>query len=214
MMKDFWSQPHKYDPVPAAQKELFESGALVRPRFEPMPLTQSSLMSSKTAIAAGEDGLKSEVVEAMTRMARRPSLDWCVDADLARKLCHGEVMKFSSDEERERVVRKAEMFAERIAEKISVRKGKEVAKQDVGFVPVDGELKESIVDKVVKGKYEFPSRPREIKGRDATIEQVEAALKMNGSYTPRKGRTVLDMVRSMWPAGRSTAARSASPANA
>lgn len=205
-MRDFWAAPHKYDPMPERQRALLASGAVQKPVFKPLPIEQETLVTNRIATAAGEDGLKTEVVSAMARLARRPVLDWTVDADLARRLCHGEVLKFSSDEERERITMKAELFAEKTAAKISKRKGEEVVKEDVGFVPVGGEMRERIVDKVLKGRYVVLARPEAVRGREATIGQVEAALRLNGSYTTGKGKTVLDMVKAMWPREKRAAA--------
>jgi len=198
-MKKFWATPHQYDPVPAMQERLLEAGLIKRPEFEPLAVEQDALVTNRIATAAGADGLRTEIVKAMARLARRPDLEWAVDADLARSLSHGELMKFGSDEERERVTRKAELFAERTAAKIAKRKGVEVEKQDVGFVPVDGETREKIVDKVLKGRYELEQRGDELTGKEATINQIRASLKMNGTYTPGKADTVLDMVSKMWP---------------
>lgn len=200
-MSKYYAAPHKFDEDLTMPQKLVEMGVIDKPEFTPLDMKQEKLVTDRISMAAGEDGLRTEVVSAMARLARRPNLDWTVDADLARRLCHGEVIKFTSGEERERIVRKAEMFAERTAEKISVRKGTKVEKEDVGFVPVGGEMRERIVDKVLKGRYEMMQREEKVTGREATINQVEAALKINGTYTPGKSSQVLDMVRKLWPAG-------------
>jgi len=211
-MRKFWAAPQQYDPVPGMQESLLQSGLITRPEFAPLPLEQDSLVTNRIATAAGPDGLRGEMVKTMARLARRPDLEWTVDADLARRLNHGGLMKFGSDEERERVTRKAELFATRTAAKIARRKGIEVEKEDVGFVPVQGETREKIVDKVLKGRYELEQRGDGLTGKDATINQIKASLKMNGTYTPGKANTVLDMVSKMWPQAPATRSSSGKPA--
>lgn len=198
-MKAFWAAPHLHDPDIQASTTAILSGTPTSPPFEPLPIKEETFVTNRVSVAAGDDGMKGEMVSAMARLARRPNLDWTVDADLARRLGYGEVIKFSSDEERERITRKAEVFAERTAAKISKRKGTEVVKEDVGFAPVGGEWRRKIVDKVLKGKYELKSRGEEVTGREGTLKQVEAALGFNGSYTTGKGGEVLEMVRRLWP---------------
>lgn len=198
-MKAFWAAPHHYDPDWQASTSAILSGTPTSPPFEPLPIKQETFVTNRISMAAGENGMKAEMVSAMARLARRPNLDWTVDADLARRLGYGEVLKFTSDEERERITRKAEVFAERTAGKIAKRKGVEVVKKDVGFEPVAGEWRGRIVDKVLKGKYELSGRSEEVAGREGTLKQVEAALGFNASYTKGKAGEVLDMVRRMWP---------------
>jgi len=183
---------------------LIESGLIKKPEFKPLDLTTQTLVTNRIAHAAGEEGVRSEMLAAMGRLARRPNLDWTVDADLARRLNHGELIKFKNDEERYRITTMAEMFAERTAAKISKRKGVEIKKQDVGFVPVAGEERNRLVDKVLKGKYEVPCRKgAEVSAnaeKDNMIGQAAVALKLNGSYTTGGSRQVLEMLRDMWPA--------------
>jgi hypothetical protein len=195
----------EYDPDhPGYINNLIESGLIEKPEFKPLDLSTRALVTNRIAYAAGEEGVRSEMLQAMGRLARRPNFDWTVDADLARRLNHGELIKFNNDEERYRITAMAEMFAERTATKISRRKGVEVKKQDVGFVPVAGEERNRLVDKVLKGKYELP--PREgvdvsVKAeKDKMIDQAAVALKLNGSYTVGGSQRVLEMLRDMWPA--------------
>lgn len=198
-------QLSEHDPDhPAFINNLMESGLIKKPEFKPLDLSTRALVTNRIAHAAGEEGVRSEMLQAMGRLARRPNLDWTVDADLARRLNHGELIKFNDDEERFRVTAMAEMFAEHTAAKISRRKGEEIKKQDVGFVPVAGEERNRLVDKVLKGKYEVPQREGvEVSvnaEKDKMIGQAAVALKLNGSYTTGGSQRVLEMLRDMWPA--------------
>ena len=197
---------------PGFINNLIESGLIKKPEFKPLDLSKRTLVTNRIAHAAGEEGMRSEMMQAMGRLARRPNLDWTVDADLARRLNHGELIKFNHDEERFRITMMAEMFAERTAEKISKRKGVEVKKQDVDFVPVAGEERKRLVDTVLKGKYEIPQREgAEVSmkaEKDKMIGQAAVALKLNGSYTTGGSQRVLEMLRDMWPAQATRVTRS------
>jgi len=188
---------------PGFINNLIKNGLIKKPEFKPLDLSTRTLVTNRIAHAAGEEGVRSEMLQAMGRLARRPNFDWTVDADLARRLNHGELIKFNNDEERFRITTMAEMFAERTAAKISKRKGVEVKKQDVDFVPLTGGERNRLVDKVLKGKYEMPPRKgAEISvnaEKDKMIGQAAVALKLNGSYTTGGSQRVLEMMRDMWP---------------
>jgi len=201
---EYGSEEDDDDETPQRELEYLEAieEHLAKPavQFAPQTFTPDSLIINRVATAAGQMGPISEIDEVTGRLARRDDTRWASDADLARKLMQGQLVKFRDVEEKRRVMVLAEEWAGQTANKVQERLGRPVETEHVGFVPVDADVREILTDKVVRGYY--GDSPEVVAGeglKESSIAHMAKAVQMNGSYSPTAGKSMLDFVEQMWP---------------
>jgi hypothetical protein len=176
-----------------------------KPPPEPQPyvpetFTAESLVTNRVAIASGTQiGAKASMQEAMARLARRDDTSFTIDAELARKLGRGELLRFRNADEKARIVALAEENAQNTSEKIGRKKGKHVEPVKVGFQSVAGAERKALVDKVLKGKYDQPKLAVKKGQKEGTHGNVKTALHMNETYNKTTGQGFLDMLKKLVP---------------
>jgi hypothetical protein len=191
------------DPTPQRELEFIEAleDHLKKPevRFAPETFTHDDLITNRVATAVGHLGAFSEIDEATSRLAKREDTRFGSDADLARKLMAGQLVKFKDVAEKIRVTSLAEGWAGETANKIQAKLGEPVQTLEVGFVPIGPDVRKSLTDKVVRGHY------REIKAvkgdsvKDKSMDHIAKSVLKNGSYSPTAGQSMLDYIEKMWP---------------
>jgi hypothetical protein len=167
--------------------------------FAPKTYTPEELITSRVAIAVGPLGALSEVDQATGRLAKRDDTRWGNDAELARRLMAGRLVKFKDDAERIRVTSLAEGLAADTANKIQATLDEPVETLGVGFIQVRADVRKSLTDKVVRGHYD---EIKPIKGnnfKNKSMDHLAKSVLMNGSYTPTAGKSMLDYIEKMWP---------------
>jgi hypothetical protein len=198
---------------------MLKLNASVRPPAEAQPFTPevftaASLITNRTALASGtRTAAKANMQEAMARLGRRDDTSYANDAELARRLGRGEVMRFKDGDERLRVVALAEEYADDIAGRRGRKKDVYIETQKVGFESVSGAHRGALVDKVLKGKYD-DSVGGEQMGRDGDAYQVvQQALTRNETYHPTAGKGFMDILAKFMPPPSTAAPKVASKAS-
>jgi hypothetical protein len=191
------------DPTPQQELEFIDSleDHIKKPaiRFAPETFTHNDLITNRIATSVGPLGAFSEIDEATSRLAKREDTRFGSDAELARKLMAGRLVKFKDDAEKIRVTSLAEGWAGDTANKIQEKLGEPVETLEVGFVPVGPDVRKSLTDKVVRGHYKDIKAVNGNSVKDKSMDHLAKSVLMNGSYTPTAGKTMLDYIEKMWP---------------
>jgi hypothetical protein len=168
-------------------------------RFAPETFTPDDLITDRMSTAVGHLGALSQINEATGRLARRNDIRFGSDADLARQLMAGRLVKFRNIAEKIRVTSLAEGWAGETADKLQEKLGEPVKTEPIGFVPVGQDAKKELTDKVVRGYYEEPRTAKSNIARTKTADHLARSMLMNGTYTPSAGKSMQEHIERLWP---------------
>lgn len=167
---------------------------------ESLVIEQSTLATSRTASFAGATGPASEMSAALGRLAQRTDTTWAVDAEIARRLLSGKVVRFKDADEQARVLALAEQMAIKTAWAKAQRKNTPFTRRDVSFVPIAGAHRQKLVNRVIKGQYELHNSNKDKTAASQTLGKVQTALQMKETYTPTASKAFLETFQKLWPA--------------
>lgn len=177
--------------------------------YTPHDATKEELASQSALSASlGQPGGAPALLDARLRaLADRAELDTPIPIFAqARRLVRGQFVKFTSDDEREAVMALVADEQARIARKLSVKKGEEIAPKPIEFAELDGAAKKATTDAVVGGAYNVRARAVEPSTEQPSSTSRDVASRMldlNGSYVgadAEKFLGKLDAVLGMKPA--------------
>ncbi|KAB2569635.1 hypothetical protein DBV05_g11689 [Lasiodiplodia theobromae] len=177
--------------------------------YTPRDTTKEELVSQSALSASlGQPGGAPALLDARLRaLADRAELDTPIPIFAqARRLVRGQFVKFTSDAEREAVMALVADEQARIAQKLSVKKGEEIAPKPIEFAELDGAAKKATTDAVVGGAYNVRARAVEPSTEEPSSTSRDVASRMldlNGSYVgadAEKFLGKLDAILGLMPA--------------
>jgi hypothetical protein len=193
----------------AEEESVLRMGRKKKPTpFVPESFTPESLITNRIATASSATTSSQATVQAaIARLARRDDTSFSFDSELARKVAHGELVRFKDAEEKARILALAEEHAmdttaKRNRSKLrKLNEGEEMEFESPLPVQLDGipaKNRQEIVDKVLRGKYELEGRGKRVE-KNAALSTLKKTLDMNGTYKNAAGVGFLDMFKKFFP---------------
>lgn len=174
-----------------------------------LAISNGALITNRTASLAGTSGPATEIKAMMGRLAHRPDDTWANDEDLTRRLLGGNIVQFKDAEERQRVLKLANEKAVAIANRIAIRKSQPFAKREVGWAPITGSQRETLVGRVLKGQYQLHDKTKDKGAAAQAMGHAQAMLELKETTTSDARKMFLDTFKSLWPAQAAAVATSA-----
>ena len=166
---------------------------------EPLPYNpqQMSLEDFKadwpnTPLSAA--GLVGSVQQKVEVLASRLPHGYISPDQLAERFHKGELVRFESVEERDKVLAKAAELAKERSAKLTERKGVEIPAKDMSFASITADESKDIASKMGRGVY-----PELEKQRIPFLDTVMRNLRNNGTYHNSKQDEFMAKIASLLP---------------
>ena len=117
--------------------------------------------------------------------------------DIAAKMMKGGSVNFKDEAEKEAVVAAAEAYAENRRQAFATRFGDDATKREFQFGPLAIQQQDSIVNKMVRGKYQDVNATSH---KHDILNHIARATLRNGTYLDGDGSRFLQKVQSLLPA--------------
>ena len=140
------------------------------------------------------EGLVGSVQQKAEVLAARLPYGYISPDQLAERFTKGQLVRFESVEEKEKVLKKAAELANSRAEELTERKGEAIPTEDMGFSSIGAEDGKDIASKMGRGVY-----PVAEKQRMPFMNTVLRNLMNNGTYHNNKQEEFMAKIASLMP---------------
>jgi hypothetical protein len=176
--------------------------------FTPETFTPESLITNRIATASStRTGNQATIQAALARFSRRDNTSFAYDADLARRVAQGSLVRFKDTDEKARILALTEEHAMETTAKRNRDKLKRSKNDDkiefesplpIRFETVPAKKRREIVDKVLRGKYEYEGKSGK-QFKDETVSELKRALDWNGTYKSGEWSGFLGLFKRLLP---------------
>ncbi|KAL1972136.1 hypothetical protein VTN31DRAFT_7355 [Thermomyces dupontii] len=169
--------------IDAVFDEIREKNKPVPVRYTPVEYNAERLRETWPTLPMGgdsKDAQVSTVREKLSLLSERYPNGYEPPYVLAQRLYKGEHVLFTSEEEKQETMEEVRKLCQMRADQLTQRKGELIEPEDADFVPISKEDRETLVGKLVQGKY--PSWKEETKGQSSLLAEVQRNLYNNSTY--------------------------------
>lgn len=176
--------------------------------FTPEVFTVESLITNRIATASSASASNQAMIEsAMAQVTKRDDVSFSFDSDLARQVAHGKVVRFKDADEKARILALAEEHAmDTTAKRNRTKLGKLKDGEDmefespltVDFKSVSEKHRKEVVDRVLRGKYEYEGKIDKSQS-DPALSGLKKALDLNGTYQSSSEGGFLGLFKRLMP---------------
>jgi hypothetical protein len=176
--------------------------------FVPETFTPETLITNRIATASSTTlGYQATVQAALARLSRRDDTSFGYDDALARKVAHGGLVRFKDEDEKRRILALAEEHAMDTTAKRNRDKLRKITDgngfvfetpRPIEFAPVPDKNRKGIVDKVLRGQYEYEGKVKGTSKEDPT-SNLKKSIDLNGTYSDSAEGGFLGLFRKLLP---------------
>lgn len=169
-------------------------------RYNPTEYDISSLSATWPSLPFGAMARAGSVLEKLSSMSSRYPNGYDPPHELAKRLFKGELVFFTSEEEKNQVIQEAKKLAQERADNLTQRKGDIVEPEETTFMSVSQNERETLIQEFVQGKY--PSLEAQPAGRSSIVGEARRNLQNNETYrSAGKQSQFLDKLESLLTSG-------------
>jgi hypothetical protein len=162
--------------------------------YNPQQLDLKDFQADWPNTPLSASGLVGSVQQKAEVLASRLPHGYISPVQLAEKFQKGELVRFESIEERDKVLAKAAELAKSRSDILTDRKGEAVPVEDMGFLSIGAEEGKEIASKMGRGLY-----PEVEKQRIPFLDTVMRGLRNNGTYHNSKQDEFMAKIASLLP---------------